>query len=84
MSQRISGAVKLLAVLFVCYLLTGAPLKGALLFAILMGAAWIRGRLWGVGGHIRWGNPKAQYETGMCAPGCPACIKHSTERGLAS
>jgi len=68
--------LRLVGVLLFCCLLANDFLKGSAFFLFLMGMAYLRGYLWGIGGHIRWGSPEDQYETGLCAPNCPACIKH--------
>ncbi len=73
--ERIVAGLQLLAVLLLCCWLGQSWIKGSLFFAFLMGMAYIRGRLWGFGGHLPWGTPAGLWRTGSCAPGCGACAQ---------
>ena len=73
--ERIIAALQLLSLLLLCCWLGQSWINGSLFFAFLMGMTFIRGRLWGFGGHIPWGTPNSLWRTGFCAPGCEACAQ---------
>jgi hypothetical protein len=38
-------------------------------------ACWVRGELWGIGGHHKCGSVKRQCTTGLCHPDCARCAR---------